>query len=80
MTIREMITATALSQRAFADALGIPLRTIECWCSESPSNRRKCPDYVLSLIEYKLRNERMLTDIPAEGEYPTAASKVRIID
>ena len=80
MTIREIITATGMSQRAFSDAMGIPLRTIESWCSESPSSRRKCPDYVLSLIEYKLRTERMLIDIPADGEYPTAASTVIIID
>lgn len=80
MTIREMITATGLSQRAFAEMLGIPKRTVENWCAETQSSRRSCPGYVLALIEYKLRNERMLIDIPADGEYPTAKSKVIMID
>lgn len=78
MTIREMITSTGLSQRAFAELLGIPLRTIECWCSESLSSRRTCPDYVLSLIEYKLRNERMLHDTDPD-EYPTPTETVMLI-
>ena len=58
MTIRELIASTGMSQRAFAEILNIPLRTVENWCM----GKNKCPDYVISLIEYKLKNERLISD------------------
>lgn len=58
MSIRELISAASLSQRAFAEILNIPLRTVENWCM----GKNKCPDYVLSLIEYKLKSERLISD------------------
>ena len=44
---------TMLTQQDMANVLGIPKRTIENWESGS----RKCPQYVLHLITYMLRNE-----------------------
>lgn len=55
-TIKSFVIASGLSQRAFAEALGIPLRTIENWCSGA----RKCPDYVVNLVEYKLKGEGII--------------------
>lgn len=51
-----------MTQAQFSEYFGIPKRTIENW----EGNQRKCPEYVLNLIEYKLRNERMLKPTPEE--------------
>ena len=56
MTITEIKAATGMTQQQLADHLGIPKRTIENWCT----GVNACPDYVLSLIEYRLRNEGLL--------------------
>lgn len=62
MTIKALIAASGMTQQAFADHLGIPRRTVESWVSPSEQNRRKCPEYVISLIEYRLRNEGLLPE------------------
>lgn len=56
MTIKEMRTATGLTQKAFAELLGMSKRTIENW--EGDVN--KCPEYLLRLIEYYLKNENLM--------------------
>lgn len=53
MTIRNLITASGMTQRSFAEYFRIPLRSIENWCTGS----RSCPEYLIDLIEYKLRHE-----------------------
>ena len=56
MTIKEMRTATGLTQKAFAELLGMPKRTVENW----EGNVNKCPEYLLRLIEYYLKNENLI--------------------
>ena len=56
MTIKEMRTATGLTQKAFAELLGMPKRTVENW----EGNVNKCPEYLLRLIEYYLKNENLM--------------------
>lgn len=56
MTIKEMRAKSGMTQKAFSDYLNIPKRTIEDW----ESGKRKAPDYVVELIEYKLIHERVL--------------------
>lgn len=58
MTIKELRTAAAMTQKAFSEYFGIPKRTIEDW----EGNRRSCPAYVTDLIEYKLRKEGLIPD------------------
>ena len=53
MTIKELRTASGLSQAKFANLLGIPTRTIEDW----EGGRHKPPDYVVRLIEFYLKNQ-----------------------
>lgn len=53
MTIKEIRKKTGMSQRAFAEWLGIPLRTLENW--ERDVNR--APSYVIELIRYKVEHE-----------------------
>jgi DNA-binding transcriptional regulator YiaG len=62
MTIKALIAASGMTQQAFADHLSIPKRTIESWVTTSEANRRKCPDYVISLIAYRLRAEGIIPD------------------
>lgn len=56
MTIRDLIAASGMTQRAFAEFLGIPKRSVENWCM----GVSKCPDYVLDLISYKLKKEGII--------------------
>lgn len=57
MTIRELRTTCGMSIAVFfSKYFEIPYRTVQDW----DSNRRTPPDYVVKLIEYKLRNERLI--------------------
>lgn len=62
MTIKALIAASGMTQQAFADHLDIPRRTVESWVSPSEQNRRKCPEYVISLIAFRLRAEGIISD------------------
>lgn len=53
MTIKEMRASTKMTQKAFAEYLNIPLRTIENW----ESGQRTPPEYVIELIKYKIEKE-----------------------
>ena len=56
MNIKELRTASGMSQSQFAEYFGIPLDTLQNW----EQGRRKCPDYLLDLIEYKLKKENII--------------------
>ena len=53
MTIKQLRTASGLSQAKFAKLLEIPTRTVEDW----EGKRHKPPDYVVKLIEFYLDNQ-----------------------
>ena len=53
MTFKEMRQASGMTQKAIAEYFEIPKRTIEDW----ERGVRKCPEYLLKLVEYKLTNE-----------------------
>lgn len=53
MTIKELREASGMTQKAFAEYVGVSKRTVEGWESNHP-----CPEYVRALIEYKLTNEK----------------------
>lgn len=53
LELRKMRDDLSLNRREFAESFGIPLRTMEDW----ETGRRKMPDYLLRLMEYKLRME-----------------------
>lgn len=56
MTVKHLREASGMTQQAFADYFGIPKRSIENWEGE----RRKCPEYLLTLMEYKLKTEKII--------------------
>lgn len=58
MTIKDLRIASGMTQKAFAEYFGIPKRTIENWCT----GVNACPDYLISLIAYKLEKEGLIRD------------------
>ena len=53
MTIKEIRQQSGMTQKEFSEYFGIPKRTIEDW----DRGARKCPEYLISLMEYKLIKE-----------------------
>ena len=53
-SIKEICIKYNLSQTALAKRFGIPLRTVQDWHGE----RRKAPDYVISMMVEILERER----------------------
>ena len=56
MNIKQLRAEAGMTQKAFSEYLNIPKRTIEDWENE----RRIPPKYIVELIEYKLRNEKLI--------------------
>ena len=46
LTIKELRDRTGMSQRAFAERFGIPVRTLQEWEQE----RREPPEYVVAMV------------------------------
>ena len=53
MTFKELRQLSGMTQKEFGEYFGIPKRTIESW----DAGERKCPEYLLKLMEYKLTKE-----------------------
>lgn len=51
--MKELREMTKMTQKEFGDYLNIPLRTIQNW----ETGHRTPPEYVVELIEYKLKKE-----------------------
>lgn len=54
MTFKEIRQMSGLSLTEFSKAFNIPYRTLQHWEKET----RKCPDYVLELIVFKIKKEQ----------------------
>lgn len=50
MGIKEIRKATEMTQTEFGKYLGIPMRTIQNW----ETGQRKCPDYLIDLIDFRM--------------------------
>lgn len=61
MTFKELREASGLSREAFAEYFGISYRTIQNWELYGISKEgRKCPEYLLELMKYKLEKENII--------------------
>ena len=60
MTIKELRTLSGMTQKAFAEYFGVSKRAIESWESVAEGSSRKCPDYLLDLMVYKLKHEGII--------------------
>ena len=58
MDIKEIRETYRMSQVQFSREFNIPVRTIQSW----EYGERKCPEYLLQLIQYKLENEKGKTE------------------
>lgn len=56
MKIKDLRTASGMTQQAFSEYFEIPKRTIEDW----EAGRRKPAEYIEKLIEYKLKREGLI--------------------
>lgn len=56
MTIKELRTASGMDRKVFAEYFNIPYRTLQNW----ELGTRDCPQYLLDLMEYKLRKENKI--------------------
>ena len=63
MTIKEIRQLTGWTQSEFGKFLGIPMRTIQNW----ETGQRKCPDYVVDLIEFKIKYAMRLAESIAKA-------------
>ena len=52
-SFRALRDKTGMNRKEFSAYLGIPYRTMDDW----ENNRRKMPEYVFSLIQYKVATE-----------------------
>ena len=52
-SIKEIRQSTGLSQAKFCEVLNIPKRTLQDW----EQGARKCPEYVVELIAYRVAND-----------------------
>ena len=56
MTFKELRKKSGMNITQFSIYFEIPYRTVQNWENES----RQIPDYLQKLIEYKLKNEKMI--------------------
>lgn len=54
----ELRAGTGMNRRQFADYFGIPYRTVQDW----ELGTRQMPEYLLRLMEYKIRMEGSAKD------------------
>ena len=57
-SVRALRITAGMSQKRFCDYFHVPRRTLEAW----ELNQNKCSDYLLELMEYKLRKEHIIRD------------------
>lgn len=55
-TINDLRAQSGMTRPQFAEYFGIPYRTLQDW----ELGNRKCPEYLLDLMEYKLKNEWLI--------------------
>lgn len=56
ITIKTLRESCGMTQKAFAEYFGIPYRTVQDW----NAGISKCPAYLLTLMEYKLKKEGII--------------------
>lgn len=58
MNVKDLRKLAGMTQKQFSEFFNIPMRTLQGW----ELGERKCPEYLLNLIEYKLKNESKLPE------------------
>lgn len=55
-TIKDLRTASGMTQKAFSEYFCISKRSIESW----EGGQRECPSYLFDLMRYKLEHENKI--------------------
>lgn len=55
MTFKELRVQTGMTQKAFAEYFGIPVRTVQDW----EAGISECKSYIIKLLEYRLSEHRV---------------------
>lgn len=55
--INDLRAQSGMTRPQFAEYFGIPYRTLQDW----ELGNRKCPSYLLDLMQYKLQHEGIIT-------------------
>ena len=55
MTFKELRQMSGMTQKEFSEYFGMSKRAVEEW----DRGARKCPEYLLNLMEYKLKKENI---------------------
>ena len=58
--LKQIRSEAGMTQKQFADYFGIPYRTLQDW----ERGVRHMPDYLLRLIAYKMKMEKLIEDCP----------------
>lgn len=58
ISVAKLRKMTGMNRREFCDYFGIPYRSVEDW----EHGKRKAADYLVRLMEYKLRMEKIIGD------------------
>ena len=58
MKIKELRESTGMNRKEFCEYFGIPYRTVTEW----ERDKRHAPEYVLRLLEYYIRMEKLVKD------------------
>lgn len=57
MEFKELLEQSGMNLKQLSEYFGIPYRTLQGW----KGDERKCPDYLLNLMRYKLENENRIS-------------------
>lgn len=57
MTIKDILNKYHLSMVQLSKRFGIPYRTIQGWTDEKTANARKCPAYIVKMIDEILEHD-----------------------
>lgn len=56
MEFKELRTKSKMNLKEYSQYFSIPYRTLQNW----ENKERKCPEYLLNLMKYKLENEKLI--------------------
>lgn len=56
LNFKELLDKSGMNLKAFSEFFNIPYRTLQGW----KASERKCPEYLLELMQYKLEKENIL--------------------
>lgn len=55
MEFKDILKQSGMNMKQYSEYFKIPYRTVQDW----KSGARKCPTYLLDLMEYKLKKEKV---------------------